>query len=63
MGFIVSIRNFEIGPMKAHEYRPVKERLLFDPNKPLAGELKEDLPTSKKGFVGDLMWPILTLIV
>lgn len=61
--FIVAIKNVEIGPMKVHELRAVKEGLVSDPNKTAAGELKEDLPSSTKGTVGDLVWPIITLIV
>ncbi|WNS74848.1 Na+/H+ antiporter NhaC family protein [Bacillus sp. DTU_2020_1000418_1_SI_GHA_SEK_038] len=63
MVFIVALRNFEIGPMRIHEIRAVKEGLVYDPDKPLAGELKDDLPTSTKGTVGDLLWPIITLIL
>lgn len=61
--FIVAIKNVEIGPMKVHELRAVKEGLVSDPNKTAAGELKEDLPSSTKGTVGDLVWPIIALIV
>ncbi|MBP2240431.1 Na+/H+ antiporter NhaC [Cytobacillus eiseniae] len=63
MVFIVALRNIEIGPMKIHERRAVKEGLVSDPNKPAVDKLQEDLPTSKKGSVGDLVWPIIALIV
>ena len=63
MVFIVAFRNVEIGPMRVHELRAVKEGLVTDPSKPAAGELKEDLPISSKGTVGDLVWPIVALIV
>lgn len=63
MVFIVAFRNFDIGAMKVHEERAVNEGFLYDPEKPVPGELKEDLPTSRTGSVGDLVWPILALIV
>lgn len=63
MVFIVAFRNIQIGPMKAHEERAVKEGLVLDPDKPAPGELKDDLPTSTTGSVGDLVWPIIALIL
>lgn len=63
MVFIVIIKNVDIGSMKVHEMRAVKEGKLYDPAKPPAGVLKDDLPTSTKGSVGDLVWPIAVLIV
>ena len=63
MVFIVVLRNFDFGQMKVHEQRAEREGILYDPNKPVAGELKEDLPTSLKGSVGDLIWPIIALII
>lgn len=63
MVFIVAVKNVEFGPMRVHELRAVKEGLVNDPNKTAAGELKEDLPSSTKGTVGDLVWPIIALIV
>lgn len=63
MVFIVAIKNFDFGLMKVHELRAEKEGILYDPRKPIAGELKEDLPSSTKGAVGDLIWPILALII
>jgi tetracycline resistance efflux pump len=62
MVIIVAIGNFDIGSMKLHEERAVKEGVLFNPMKPVPGELKDDLPTSSKGSVGDLIWPILALV-
>jgi Na+/H+ antiporter NhaC len=63
MVFIVAFRNFNIGPMKIHEERAKKEGLMYDPEKPIPGELKDDLPTSSKGKIGDLIWPIIALFV
>jgi Na+/H+ antiporter NhaC len=63
MVFIVAFRNLNIGPMKIHEERAIKEGLMYDPGKPIPGELKDDLPTSSKGKIGDLIWPIVALFV
>jgi tetracycline resistance efflux pump len=61
MVFIVALKNFEIGPMKKHEVRAMEEGHVFDPAKPVPGELKDDLPVSSTGKIGDLVWPILAL--
>jgi tetracycline resistance efflux pump len=63
MVFLVAFGNFNIGAMKAHEDRAFKEGQLYNPMKPIPGELKDDLPTSKFGSVGDLIWPIIALVV
>jgi len=63
MVFIVALRNVEIGPMKVHEDRAIQEGIVVDQSKPVPGELKDDLPTSTKGTVGDLVWPIAALVV
>ncbi|WP_174728377.1 Na+/H+ antiporter NhaC family protein [Mesobacillus harenae] len=62
MVFIVSIKNINLGAMRLHEERAINEGLLLDPNKPAPGELKDDLPTSTTGTVGDLVWPIIALV-
>jgi tetracycline resistance efflux pump len=62
MVIIVAIGNFDIGSMKSHEDRAIKEGVLYNPAKPVPGELKDDLPTSSKGSVGDLIWPIIALV-
>ena len=61
--FIVAFRKMDIGPMKVHEERAEKEGQLYDSNKTIPGEMKADLPTSSSGSVGDLIWPIIALIV
>ncbi|MCM3093998.1 MULTISPECIES: Na+/H+ antiporter NhaC family protein [unclassified Cytobacillus] len=61
--FIVALWGIEIGPMKVHEKRAAEEGLVMDPEKPAPGELKDDLPTSSKGSVGDLVWPIIALVI
>ncbi|WP_102344997.1 Na+/H+ antiporter NhaC family protein [Bacillus sp. Marseille-P3661] len=62
--FAVSIFNINIGPMKAHETRAVREGQVVDPEKGgIPGELKGDLPSSKKGKIIDLVIPILILVI
>ncbi|MCM3123945.1 Na+/H+ antiporter NhaC family protein [Mesobacillus sp. AQ2] len=63
MVFIVALRNVEIGPMKKHEELAITEGIVVPQDKPVPGELKDDLPTSTKGTVGDLVWPIVALVV
>lgn len=63
MVFIVAYRNFDIGSMKIHEEKAINEGKLYDPEKEIPGELKDDLPTSRTGSVGDLIWPIVSLII
>ncbi|CAG9621075.1 Na+/H+ antiporter NhaC family protein [Sutcliffiella rhizosphaerae] len=63
MVFFVSYFNFNIGPMKKHEERAVELGELYDPEKAIPGELSEELPTSKKGTIGNLIWPIVALFV
>nr|WP_263323125.1 Na+/H+ antiporter NhaC family protein [Neobacillus sp. Marseille-Q6967] len=63
MVIIVAYGNFDIGAMKIHEDRAIKEGQLYNPTKPVPGELKEDLPSSRYGSVGDLIWPIIALVV
>ncbi|MDQ0273048.1 Na+/H+ antiporter NhaC family protein [Cytobacillus purgationiresistens] len=60
---IVAMGKLDIGPMKKHESLAINEGILFDPDKSMAGELQDDLPTSEKGSVGDLVWPIVVLFV
>ncbi len=62
MVFIVVYRNWNIGSMKLHEERALKEGMLYNPTKTVPGELKDDLPRSTSGRVGDLVIPIVTLI-
>lgn len=61
--FFTAIRNVNLGQMRVHEERAHETGQLFDPNKEIPGELKEDLPMSKQGSVGDLIWPIISLII
>ncbi|MEK4146705.1 Na+/H+ antiporter NhaC family protein [Robertmurraya sp. FSL W8-0741] len=61
--FLVMFRNINLGQMKLHEERAITAGQLYDPEKSIPGELKEDLPVSTNGTVGDLVWPIIALIV
>ncbi|WP_223701438.1 Na+/H+ antiporter NhaC family protein [Sutcliffiella deserti] len=61
MVFLVSYFNINIGPMRKHEDRAMKTGQLYDPDKEVPGELSEDLPSSSKGKIGNLVWPIVAL--
>lgn len=61
--FIIVSRNINFGRMKIREVRAITTGEVLDPAKPAPGELKEDLPSSKNGSVGDLAWPILALLI
>jgi tetracycline resistance efflux pump len=60
---VVAYRGFDFGKMKEHEDRAITTGNLYDPDKDIPGELKNDLPVSSKGTVGDLAWPIIALVV
>ncbi len=60
---MVAWKGFDIGKMKDHEDRAQKTGDLYDPGKDIPGELKNDLPVSSKGTVGDLAWPIVALVI
>ncbi|WP_407269908.1 Na+/H+ antiporter NhaC family protein [Radiobacillus sp. PE A8.2] len=61
--FAVSVYNINIGQMKKHEQLAIEHNQLTDPRKVVPGELKNSLPVSNKGTVGDLIIPIISLIV
>lgn len=61
--FIVALRGVDFGQMRIHENRAIETGEVYDPNKDIPGELKNDLPTSKHGTVGDLIWPIIALVI
>jgi len=63
MVFVVSIYNINIGSMKVHEERALNDGQVTDPNKIVLGDIKQELPISKKGSIGDLIWPIVALII
>ncbi|HBZ10906.1 MAG TPA: Na+/H+ antiporter NhaC family protein [Bacillus bacterium] len=59
--FIIALRNVDFGSMKTHENRTMVTGIPYDPKKEIPGEIKEDLPSSENGTVGDLVWPIVAL--
>ncbi|KRG15195.1 sodium:proton antiporter [Virgibacillus soli] len=61
--FIIAIRGLDYGSMKKHEERAIATGVLYDPDKVISGEVKENLPVSDKGKVRDLIWPIIALFV
>ncbi len=61
--FIIASRNIDFGSMLVHETRAVATGETYDPEKQIPGEIKENLPTSDQGAVGDLIWPIATLFI
>jgi tetracycline resistance efflux pump len=63
MVLIVAFGKFDIGAMKMHEDNAMTRGELYNPIKPVPGELKEDLPTSTSGSVADLIVPIAALVV
>ncbi|BCB05486.1 Na+/H+ antiporter NhaC family protein [Bacillus sp. KH172YL63] len=60
---MVAYKGLDFGKMKEHEVRALETGALYDPEKEIPGELKNDLPVSTKGTVGDLVWPIVALVV
>ncbi|RSK28713.1 Na+/H+ antiporter NhaC family protein [Bacillus sp. HMF5848] len=64
MVFAVALFDLNIGSMKVHEERALVKGQMTDPNRgAVPGELKSELPSSTKGTVGDLIWPIVALLV
>ncbi|KAB7707001.1 Na+/H+ antiporter NhaC family protein [Bacillus aerolatus] len=61
--FLTAWMQFDFGPMKEHEKRAIESGEVMPPDREAPGELKEDLPVSSKGTVGDLIWPIVSLII
>ena len=60
--FITSYRGFDFAKMREHEQRAITTGEVYDNSKEIPGELKNDLPVSEKGSVGDLIWPIAALV-
>ncbi|RFB15084.1 Na+/H+ antiporter NhaC family protein [Bacillus sp. HNG] len=63
MVIAVAVFNINIGSMRVHENRAMTTGEVMDPQKPVLGELKQELPQSEKGTVGDLVWPIMALVI
>ncbi len=61
--FFFAWTNIDFFTMKKHEDRAEHKGQLYDPDKEIPGQLKEDFPTHTHGKVRDLIGPIVTLIV
>ena len=63
MVFFFAWTNIDYFEMKKHEMRAQEKGELFDPEKEIPGQLKEDFPIHSYGRVVDLIAPIITLVV
>jgi tetracycline resistance efflux pump len=64
MVFVMAVFNINLGSMKIHEQRALETGEVIDTSKgEVPGELSNDLPVSSKGTVGDLIWPIVALVI
>lgn len=61
--FFVASTDFDLFAMKSHEKRALETGELYDPEKDVAGEIKEEFPVHNYGKVTDLVIPIVVLIV
>ena len=61
--FFVAIRDVDFGEMKKHETLALTKGQLFDPDKTIPGEMKEEFPSHSHGRVLDLLLPIFVLVV
>ena len=62
MVFFFAWTNLDFFDMKKHEQLAEKTGQLYDPNKEIPGQLKEEFPVHSHGKVRDLAGPILTLV-
>lgn len=62
MVFFLAWTNFDLFEMKKHENRAMETGQLYDPDKEIPGQLKEDFPVHAHGRVRDLVAPIVTLV-
>lgn len=60
--FFVAATDFDLFAMKSHERRALETGQLYDPEKDVAGEIKEEFPAHNHGKVTDLVLPIVILI-
>lgn len=61
--FFFAWTNIDFFAMKKHENLATEKGQLYDPNKGIPGQLKEEFPTHIYGKVRDLVGPIVTLII
>ncbi|PSL32930.1 Na+/H+ antiporter NhaC [Planomicrobium soli] len=59
----VAVRDVDFGAMRKHETLAITTGQLFDAEKTIPGEMKEDFPAHDHGRVSDLLLPILLLVV
>ncbi|KML05077.1 MULTISPECIES: Na+/H+ antiporter NhaC family protein [Rossellomorea] len=60
---LIAVKGIDFGKMREHEMKAITTGELYDPQKEIPGELKNELPVSKQGTVGDLVWPIVALVL
>ena len=60
--FIVAFWGIDFGPMKKHEARAVRTGEVVDKNKTISGDFMNPLPVCENGTVGDLIWPLASLV-
>jgi tetracycline resistance efflux pump len=65
MGLVLAVAwfNLDIGPMKKHETLAREKGQLFNPALGALPGSQDEIKASDKGNVGDLVWPIVALIV
>ena len=63
MVFFLAWTNIDLFEMKKHEKLATETGQLFNPDKEIPGQLKEDFPVHTHGRVRDLVAPIVTLVV
>lgn len=62
--FMVAAFNLNVGAMRVHEKRAMKDLQLFDPERgDIAGELTEDVEPHDEGRMYHLIIPIVTLVL
>ncbi|WP_243355615.1 Na+/H+ antiporter NhaC family protein [Bacillus litorisediminis] len=61
--FIIAIKQTDFGPMRVHEQRAIETGQVYDPEKSIPGEVKQELTENQKGTVADLVLPIIGLVI
>ena len=61
--FFLAWTDFDLFEMKRHERLATETGQLYNPEKDIPGELKEDFPVHSHGRVRDLAAPIATLVI
>ncbi|MGY1706237.1 Na+/H+ antiporter NhaC family protein [Geodermatophilus sp. SYSU D00697] len=55
--------TIDLGPMRRHERAAIERGVLFDDSRgAVPGETDRNLPTRGDGRIGDLLWPVATLL-